>query len=140
MPINKYLPNTQGADDIPFNQAGIPTLFIQEYELSPFYHSDADTIGNCNMAYCAEVSKVSAGMLIKASETPLMVKNYFIVNPGDGHTLIPTWAPNNEADIVGYKVYFGKTPNIYDTVYFTTDTSYTFNNLLTDSLYYGDFY
>jgi hypothetical protein len=135
-PVNYMQPMTQGADDIPFSQAGIPALFMFENNTSPNYHQESDTLGNCNMAYCAEVTKVSAGMLIKASATPLNIKNYFIINPGDGHTLQPSWKANDENDLAGYKVYIGRSPGIYDSVLVTTDTSYIFNNLLTDTLYY----
>jgi len=134
-PVHIY--NTIGADDHTYWQVGYNTLYMCENEeLTPINHSDADTVGNCNLAYCAEITKVSAGMLIKASESPANIKNLFIVNPGDGHTLKPTWNRNLEGNLAGYKVHIGRAPNIYDSVITITDTFYVFNNLLNDTMYY----
>jgi len=135
-PVNNLSPMVNGADNIPFARVGIPALYFSEYELSPHYHSEGDTVGNCNMAYCAEITKVSAGMLVKASESPANIKNLFIVNPGDGHTLIPTWKRNFEGNLAYYKVYIGRSPSTYDSVVMTTDTFYNFNTLINDTLYY----
>lgn len=134
-PINVFQ-SQYGADEYPFFAAGFPAIFMQEAEYSPNWHMESDTLGNYNMSYCAEASKISAGMLIAASETPSHIKKLFITNPGDGHTLIPSWKPNTETDLAGYKVFIGKNSNAYDTVFITTDTSYVFNNLQNDSLYF----
>jgi len=135
-PINNLQSISYGADNLPFARAGIPALYLVENEISPNYHTNTDIWQNCNMSYCAEITKVSAGMLIKASEIPLGIKNYFIINPADGHTLQPSWKASTENDLAGYKVYIGRNSATYDTVFFTTDTSFTFNNLLTDTIYY----
>jgi len=125
-----------GADDYPFYLLGIPALFFMENEFSLNYHSNTDLVEYCNMDYCAEVTKVTAAMLIHASETPLNVSNYFISNPGDGNTLIPTWKANNENDLAGYHVYLGTESGTYDTVYTTTGTSYPIFDLDTDLNYF----
>jgi hypothetical protein len=135
-PVNVFNSMNNGADDYSFARAGIPALFMEENNFSPYYHSESDTLGKYNMDYCAEVTKVSAGMLIKGSDSPFSIKNYFIINPGDGYTLEPSWKPNNDVDLAGYKVYIGKSPGVYDTVIVANDTSYIFSNLLTDTLYY----
>ena len=95
----------------------------------PYYHTNNDLVEHCNMDYCAEVTKVTAAMLIHASETPAMVSNYFISNPGDGNTLIPHWKANTEPDLAGYHVYLGEEPGNYDTVFTTTDTSFVITGL-----------
>ncbi len=125
-----------GADDYPFYLVGIPALFFMEDEFSPYYHSNNDLVEHCNMDYCAEVTKVTAAMLVHASETPLNICNYFISNPGDGNTLIPTWKANNENDLAGYHVYIGTESGIYDTVYTTADTSYIISDLNADLYYF----
>lgn len=134
-PFENYQGST-GADDIPFWEAGIPTLWIMEHTLSPNYHSNTDLVENCNIDYCAEVTKISAGILMKATNSPLNIKSYFIVNPGNGYSLIPTWKANQETDLAGYKVYVGRNTGIYDTVILTTDTSIVVENLIKDSTYY----
>lgn len=134
-PYNNYQGNA-GADDIPFWEVGISTLWIMEHNLSPNYHSNTDVVDSCNIDYCTEVTKISAGIIIKAANSPLNIENYFIVNPGNGHSLIPTWKANQESDLAGYKVYVGRSTGIYDTVILTTDTSIVVNNLDKDSTYY----
>ena len=79
-----------------------------ENDFSPYYHTNNDLVEHCNMDYCAEVTKVTAAMLIHASEAPEMVSNYFISNPGDGNTLIPRWKANTEPDLAGYHIYLVK--------------------------------
>ena len=134
-PYNNYQGNA-GADDIPFWEAGFSTLWIMEHTLSPNYHSNTDLVENCNIDYCTEVTKISAGILIKAANAPLNIENYFIVNPGNGHSLIPAWKANKESDLAGYKVYLGRLAGIYDTVILTTDTSVIIEGLIKDSTYY----
>jgi hypothetical protein len=118
-----------GADDYPFYLVGIPALFFMENDFSPYYHTNNDLVEYCNMDYCAEVTKVTAAMLFHASETPAMVRNFFISNPGDGNTLIPRWIANTESDLAGYHIYCGEEPGIYDTIFTTTDTSFVITGL-----------
>lgn len=125
-----------GADDLPFYLAGYTALFMFEDEFSPHYHSNTDLVENCNMDYCAEITKVTASMLIHASETPLDVSNYYISNPGDGSSLVPVWRANTETDIAGYHVYLGTQPGIYDTILTTTDTTLLLSELNTEVTYF----
>ncbi len=47
-----------------FHEAGYPTIFFEEYYFNPFTFTDQDIPENCNYEYCAEVAKISCGMLL----------------------------------------------------------------------------
>lgn len=47
-----------------FVEAGIPSIYFFEKEFNPFYHTNIDITENCDLAYCAEATKISLGVLI----------------------------------------------------------------------------
>ncbi len=47
-----------------FHEAGYPTIFFEEYHFNPHTFTDKDIPENCNFDYCAEVAKISCGILI----------------------------------------------------------------------------
>jgi len=59
----------QAADGYSFYNQNYPTVYFEEYNFSPFYHSSSDMIGNYNMPYCAEVIKASCATLLSYMET-----------------------------------------------------------------------
>lgn len=124
-----------GSDSDPFFLNGLPAIFFQEDNFSPFYHSLNDVDSNINALYCSEATRVACGMLMESTLTPSIV-NFEIFNPGDGQSLKPSWKPNPENNIAGYKVYLGTSPLTYDTVYTTADTLYNISGLTNGTLYY----
>jgi len=47
-----------------FHEAGIPAIFFEEFHFNPYTFTAEDIPENCNMKYCAEVTKISCGMLV----------------------------------------------------------------------------
>lgn len=47
-----------------FHEAGYPAIFFEEYYFNPFTFTDQDIPANCNFEYCAEVARISCGILI----------------------------------------------------------------------------
>lgn len=47
-----------------FWKAGCPTIFFEEFYFNPYTFTEEDIIENCNIPYCAEVTKISCGMLV----------------------------------------------------------------------------
>jgi Zn-dependent M28 family amino/carboxypeptidase len=47
-----------------FWKAGHPSIFFEEFYFNPYTFTDKDIPENCNMAYCAEVTKISCGILV----------------------------------------------------------------------------
>lgn len=123
IPVQGFL-NSSGSDSYAFWVNGYPAIYYFEHEFSPFYHSAGDILENYNMGYCAEVVKASAALLVQTVETPAIVKNYNLLDRGDGESLLLTWAPNDEPDLEGYHVYLGKSTGNYDTSYISMDTTF----------------
>ena len=128
--------NSSGSDSHSFWQRGFPSVYFEETNFSPYYHSPADTIGNYNMEYCAEVIKSSCATLLLNIVMPTMVQNYKLVDAGTGNSLVAMWSPNQSPDFESYKIHFGTQSGIYDTVFTTTDTLFTMGNLIEGNLYY----
>jgi hypothetical protein len=128
--------NSSGSDSHSFWQRGFPAVYFEETNFSPFYHSPADTIGNYNMEYCAEVIKSSCATLLMSIVMPSMVQNYNLVDAGTGNSLKLTWSPNQSPDFESYKIYMGTQSGVYDSVFFTVDTLFTVGNLTEGNIYY----
>jgi hypothetical protein len=129
-------PNSSGSDSHSFWQRGFPSVYFEESNFSPFYHSPADTIGNYNMEYCAEVIKASCATLLMNIVIPTMVQNYNLVDAGTGNSLLLTWSPNTSSDLSYYKIYIGIHSGVYDTVLTTLDTIFTVGGLTEGNPYY----
>ena len=128
--------NSAGSDSYSFWERGFPAVYFEETNFSPYYHSPADTIGNYNMEYCAEVIKSSCATLLLNVVMPTRVQNYELVDAGTGHSLRLMWSPNQSPDLDSYKIYLGNESGVYDTVFSTIDTVFTIDNLIEGNLYY----
>ncbi|RKZ00119.1 MAG: hypothetical protein DRQ13_01060, partial [Ignavibacteriae bacterium] len=128
--------NSAGSDSHSFWQLGFPSVYFEERDFSPFYHSPADTIGNYSMEYCAEVIKSSCATLLSQIVIPAPVENYALIDGGDGSTLALNWSPNLEPDLDGYNIYIGTSTGVYDSTFSTADTVYILNGLAEGTTYY----
>ena len=133
-PVNGSV--NSGADSWPFYYYGFRPIYFEETNFSPYYHLPSDTIGNYNMEYCAEVIKASCATLITTMIIPGMVRNYKLVDTGTGNSLMLSWSPNNEPDVLGYKVRIGTSSVIYDSIYTTSDTLYLISELVEGVQYF----
>ena len=89
--------NSSGSDSHSFWQLGFPSVYFEERDFSPYYHSPADTIGNYSMDFCAEVIKSSCATLLSQIVIPSPIKNYKLVDGGNGSSLALNWSPNSGA-------------------------------------------
>ncbi len=129
-------PNSSGSDSHSFWQLGFPSVYFEERDFSPYYHSPADIIDNYSMEYCAEVIKSSCATLLSQIVLPAMVKNYRLMDGGDGNSLALGWSPNLEPDVDGYKIYIGTATGVYDSSFSTIDTVYIINGLTEGTTYF----
>ena len=105
--------NSAGSDSYSFWERGFPSVYFEENNFSPYYHSPADTIGNYNMGYCSEVIKSSCATLLLNIVMPTMIENYKLVDAGTGNSLLLSWSPNASPDFANYKIYVGTQSGIY---------------------------
>lgn len=123
-PINGEI-NSYSSDSYTFWNKGFQVVYFSEDEFSPYYHSVADTIGNYNMPYCAEVIKSACAVLINACSAPAPIQNLKLFNTGDGISFLASWLKSKTSDFKSYKVYLGESLENFDTSFITTDTSIT---------------
>ena len=128
--------NSAGSDSHSFWQLGFPSVYFEERDFSPYYHSPADTIGNYSMEFCAEVIKSSCATLLSQIVIPSPIKNYKLVDGGNGSSLALNWSPNIEPDLDGYNIYIGTSTGVYDSASSTLDTVYILNGLIEGTTYY----
>jgi hypothetical protein len=128
--------NSSGSDSHSFWELGFPSVYFEETNFSPYYHSPADTIGNYSMEYCAEVIKSSCATLLMSIVMPTEVQNYELYDAGTGSSLVLEWSPNASPNFSEYKIYLGTQSGVYDTSYTTIDTTYLLNGLDEGVLYF----
>ena len=142
--IDTYTPLTSdvGAQNASFSDSysfwafGFPSVYFEESDFSPYYHSPYDVISNYNMEYCAEVIKASAATLISASVIPAKVQGFDIVDMGNGNSLLLNWLPSAETDVIGYHIYLGTSSGNYGTIFTTSETSMILSDLTEGTKYY----
>jgi hypothetical protein len=134
-PVNGS-PNSGGSDSHSFWQLGFPSVYFEENDFSPYYHSPADTVGNYNMEYCAEVIKSSCATLLSNIVIPSPINNYKLIDGGSGGSLALSWSPSTEHDLAGYKIHIGTAAGVYDNVLNTLDTVFIVDGLTEGTTYF----
>ncbi|MBI5540438.1 MAG: M28 family peptidase [Bacteroidia bacterium] len=105
--IHEVMYNSNQSDSYSFFSYHFPTIFLEELEFSNFYHSNADTVGNCNVLYCAEITKVACGMLLQQSLHPEVVNVQAVIKNNYVKVL---WNKSKETNVIGYNVYKSLNP------------------------------
>ncbi|MBD3232412.1 MAG: M28 family peptidase [candidate division Zixibacteria bacterium] len=124
------------SDSWPFGQAGFRTIWSQEYEFSPHWHSVHDSIPNINIEYMTEIVRANLGTLVIAMSLPSPVAGLQALNMGNGQSVFLEWEPSADDDVIGYEVYAGTSESnidIADTAYTAADT---ISSLQSDTTYY----
>ncbi len=131
-----------GSDWYPFAQRGYASVGGAEAALThfnPYYHDTTDLLSTLSPELYTRITKVSIATMAILGTYPSMVEDVVAYDVGDGSSLEVNWSANPETDIVGYKIYWGLTSEVYtDTHYVSgiTTTKDTLTGLMTDSTYY----
>jgi hypothetical protein len=91
-----------GSDSYPYWLEGFPSIFCQEIDFSPYIHTIADTLGNCNVPYFA---KVTCGALATLAEQQLLPFPQDITAESTKEDIILHWKPTNNAFVRGFNIY-----------------------------------
>ena len=104
--------------------------------ICPVYHSPEDLLINCDVDYCAEITKVACGMLVHVDMVPTSVNELTIRNTGDGESVDLFYNSDISADFSTYKIYLGQVSGTYDQTFETTEDQYTITGLENGTEYF----
>jgi hypothetical protein len=130
-------PNSAGSDSYSFWQRGFPSIYFEEDEFSPFYHTINDVVTNISPQYVKEVIKASTAVAVTYDQTPSVVMGVVINDTGTGNSLQASWSTLGlEPDVVSYKVYVTPDLQVTPLEYPTTATTFIIPNLILGQQYY----
>ncbi len=128
--------NSNGSDSWNFYQANYATIYFEEAQFSPVYHSPTDILSNCNFPYCAEMTKVSCAILMEDNIRPVTRK---IVAMPENRAISIKWDKNSGGNILGYNLYRSVSAGAnYEKINFSLlhDTTFIDTNVIPFKWYY----
>ncbi len=106
-----YITNEFG-DSYPFWKQGFQTIYFEEREFNPYYHTTFDVVDSASMDYCAEMTKITMAMLISGTLFPTGIDDNnlsvtlnvkFYPNPVVGEIVVD-YAGMDEAKMLLYNI------------------------------------
>lgn len=91
---------------------------------NPYYHTANDTAGVLNQVFLEKSVRIMVAGMAVFNLYPSPVESLSILSLGDGERLSVSWEALPEPDVSYYKIYYGITPGVFDsvTVYGLSDT------------------
>ncbi len=111
MGIDATLAGSTASDHLPFQEAGIPVIFVQEGYFSSKYHDPDDSTVYLNFEYMTRMVKTTLATLYITDQAPPPVARATLLEPGDGQTHIIAWQPCTVPEVDHYAVYYYPTTN-----------------------------
>ena len=91
-----------GSDSYPFWAYGFPVFYLEEMNFSTNWHQLSDTIGNCNIDYCANITRGCFAVLLDQQFLPYPQGVTAFSSP---QNVTITWSPTQNANVMGCNVY-----------------------------------
>ncbi|MRR08813.1 M20/M25/M40 family metallo-hydrolase, partial [bacterium] len=132
----RYIEGYYSSDDWYFWQHGYPAGRGKEYPYSGRWHTTSDSLPYISATYCAELTKAGLAMTAIMANYPGAVVGLAARDVGDGHRAFVSWQAAAAANVTGYRLYWGRTSDIYADSVTVSTVGDTIAGLLTDSLYY----
>jgi hypothetical protein len=128
-----------GSDQLAFMYFGYPATAGAEYGgFYPWYHTTADTIGNCDFSLAAEVAKMAIATAVSLADAPAQPGSFTLRDAGIGSTLTAAWQPSPSPRIAGYKLLWGTAPLAYtDSVLLGNVQQHDLTGLANGTRYYA---
>ncbi len=104
--IQGALGGSTASDHLPFQEIGIPVVFVQEGIFSTEYHQPTDNIAHISFPYMTRMVKATIATLYTAATAPAPVTSISVRDNGDGQALWAEWTPTTAANIAFYRVYW----------------------------------
>ncbi|UCE23893.1 MAG: M20/M25/M40 family metallo-hydrolase, partial [Candidatus Zixiibacteriota bacterium] len=121
------------SDQRAFWEAGFDAIFVQEDYFSTLWHTPYDSIAYMNFDYMTRMVQATLATAVTISEHPPPIRITSILEPGDGHSQILTWEPNDPVAIDHYTVAYFPVGSPGSTVTVdvpSTESSYTVDGLV----------
>lgn len=108
--LDVYLPEgvNTGSDSYPYWLWNFPSMYVEERDFSPHWHQLSDTIGNCNIEYCTEITRGACALLMEEQSLPYP-REVFALSSPDGITI--HWSHTLNANVAGYNIFRSETPD-----------------------------
>lgn len=128
--------NSTGSDSHSFWQHGFPAIYFFEYNFSPVYHSNNDTVANLDTVYCSSVIKASTAVTAYMANIPNQPTNFAAWDEGTGNSIYLSWNPASDPTLSHYKICWGVNYDNLNNSQITTQNELSISNLTTGQLYY----
>ncbi len=115
--IHGHLAGSTASDHLPFQEVGIPVVFVQEGTFSTEYHTPTDDLAHISFPYMTNMVKATVATLYTATTLPPMVQVTTLWDVGNGASLQVDWEPIVSSNLAGYRVYWDS-----DTLGITVDS------------------
>ncbi|MFH1700274.1 MAG: M28 family peptidase [Candidatus Zixiibacteriota bacterium] len=108
--ITADLSGSTASDHLPFQEAGIPVTFVQEYFFSDNYHFPTDSTSYINFEYMTRMIKASIATMAVISEAPISIEIESALDVGDGQAVQVNWNHEISADIDYFRIFYDTYP------------------------------
>ncbi len=131
--------DSAGSDSYNFWLHGIPSIYFEELDFSPFYHTGDDLFIHLDMDFCSRVIKSSVACGATMSSMPYPITDFQIQDTGLGNSLKISWEPSPEQDITQYKVYVADSTEVWNQTITVNGTQTIVEGLLSGTQYHIGF-
>ena len=100
--------NSAGSDSRGYWEWGFPPTYLEEYNFSPNWHKHTDIIENCNIDYCAEITRGACAILMSQQFLPYP-QGLFATSSREHITI--SWEPVENALVEGFNLYRSESLN-----------------------------
>jgi len=109
--ITGFLSGSTASDHLPFQEAGIPVIFVQERIFSTHYHLPSDSTTYLNFEYMTRMVKATLATVYNVGTVPPPVELLAVDEPGDGQSKLVRWQRLLEPTIDHYRIsWYGVDP------------------------------
>jgi len=115
---------------------GFESTFLEEYDFSTNYHEQSDSVGNCNVYYCADVARLSCAALLMGACDIRPVTGLRVVTVNACHDALVSWSASRDSLVGFYRIDIGTVPGVTDSSVVTADSFYVFTGLTVGTQYY----
>ena len=94
--------NSSGSDSRGYWEWGFPSTYFEEFDFSPNWHQPTDIIDNCNIDYCAEITRGACATIMSQQFLPYP-QGLQATSSSDNITI--SWDPTENALVDGFNIY-----------------------------------